>query len=67
MLHTKCVWQFHDKKDDLAYVFDYFRLCTNEAIRISDEKNLTSRNAMNQTELQIFSLYLLKQFRHFDV
>jgi hypothetical protein len=45
MLHTKCVWQFHDKREELADVFDYFRLCTNEAIRISDEKNLTSRNA----------------------
>ncbi|QLH07612.1 RNA-guided endonuclease InsQ/TnpB family protein [Nitrosopumilus ureiphilus] len=47
MLHTKCVWQFHDKREELADVFNYFRLCTNEAIRISDEKNLTSRNTMH--------------------
>jgi len=43
---TKCVWQFHDKKDELTELFDYFRYCTNEAIRIADEKNLTSRNTM---------------------
>jgi len=45
---TKCVWQFHDKKDELQEIFDYFRYCTNEAIRIADEKNLTSRNTMHR-------------------
>ena len=44
---TKCVWQFHDKKDELTDVFDYFRFCTNEAIRIGDENNLTSRNSLH--------------------
>lgn len=44
---TKCVWQSHDKKEDLRELFDYFRFCTNEIIRISDEKNLTSRNMMH--------------------
>jgi len=45
---TKCVWQFHDKKDELTELFDYFRYCTNEAIRIGDENNLTSRGMMHQ-------------------
>ncbi|MGI0073047.1 MAG: RNA-guided endonuclease InsQ/TnpB family protein [Nitrosotalea sp.] len=40
---TKCVWQYHYKKDDLRPVFDYFRYCANEAIRIGMEKNLTSK------------------------
>jgi len=44
---TKCVWQFHDKKDELSDVFDYFRYCTNEAIRIGDEKHITSRNTLH--------------------
>ena len=44
---VKCVWQYHDQSDSLREVFDYFRFCTNEAIRISDEKNLTSRGKMH--------------------
>ena len=40
---TKCVWQNHDKKDELDPVFDYFKYCANEAIRIGIEKNLTSK------------------------
>jgi len=44
---TKCVWQFHDKKEQLTDLFDYFRYCTNEGIRIADEKNLTSRNTIH--------------------
>jgi len=44
---TKCVWQFHDKKENLRELFDYFRYCTNESIRIGDEKNLTSRNTIH--------------------
>src|SRR5437660_11559864 len=40
---TKCVWQYHDKKDELEPVFDYFKYCANEAIRIGIEKNLTSK------------------------
>jgi len=44
---TKCVWQFHDKREELSEVFDYFRYCTNECIRVADEKNLTSRNTMH--------------------
>ncbi len=27
---VKCVWQFHDKKDELRDVFDSFRFMTNE-------------------------------------
>lgn len=40
---TKCVWQYHDKKDELDPVFRYFMYCANEAIRIGIEKNLTSK------------------------
>ena len=47
MKQTKCVWQFHDKSDSLKEVFDYFRFCTNEMIRVSVQKNLTSRGAMH--------------------
>ncbi|HEX5456999.1 MAG TPA: transposase [Candidatus Nitrosotalea sp.] len=39
---TKCVWQYHDKKDDLKPIFDYFKYCANEAIRIGIEKNVSS-------------------------
>ncbi|MEX0861670.1 RNA-guided endonuclease InsQ/TnpB family protein [Nitrosopumilus sp.] len=48
MKQTKCVWQFHDKSDALKEVFDYFRFCTNEMIRVSEQKNLTSRGAMHK-------------------
>ena len=44
---VKCVWQFHDKKDELQQVFDHFRFMTNEGIRIGDEKNITSRKSMH--------------------
>jgi hypothetical protein len=40
---TKSLWQYHDKKDDLEPIFDYFRYRANEAIRIGIEKNLTSK------------------------
>ena len=40
---TKCVCQYHDKKSDLEPIFDYFRYCANEAIRIGIEKNITSK------------------------
>lgn len=40
---TRCVWQYHDKKDELEPVFDYFRYCANEAIRIGIEKNFSSK------------------------
>jgi putative transposase len=40
---TQCVWQYHDKKDELLPVFVYFKYCANEAIRIGIEKNLTSK------------------------
>ena len=40
---TRCVWQYHNKKDDLNPVFEYFRYCANEGIRIGIEKNLTSK------------------------
>lgn len=40
---TECVWQYHNRKDVLGPVFDYFRYCANEAIRIGVEKNLTSK------------------------
>ncbi|MDE1813001.1 MAG: hypothetical protein KGH85_09100 [Thaumarchaeota archaeon] len=43
MKAIRCVWQYHDKRDDLVPVFDYFRYCANEAIRVGMEKNLTSR------------------------
>lgn len=42
-MHTKCVWQYHDKCSDLQQVFDYFRHVANEGIRIGIEKNLTSK------------------------
>lgn len=40
---TQCVWQYHDKKEELEPIFDYFRYCANEAIRIGIEKNLSSK------------------------
>ena len=40
---TKCIWQYHDKKEKIDPLFDYFRYCANEAIRIGVEKNLTSK------------------------
>ncbi|HEX5458125.1 MAG TPA: transposase [Candidatus Nitrosotalea sp.] len=40
---TKCVWQYHDKKDEFDPLFEYFRYCENEAIRIGAENNLTSK------------------------
>jgi len=40
---TKCIWQYHDKKEDLEPVFDYFRYCANEGIRIGIEKNFSSK------------------------
>ncbi|MDE1830012.1 MAG: transposase [Thaumarchaeota archaeon] len=40
---TKCVLQYHGRKEELAPVFDYFKSCANEAIRIGVEKSLTSR------------------------
>ncbi|SMH72091.1 hypothetical protein [Candidatus Nitrosotalea okcheonensis] len=40
---TKCVWQYHNKKNEFEPVFDYFKYCANEAIRIGIEKNLTSK------------------------
>ena len=47
MKQNKCIWQFHDKSNELKDVFDYFKFCTNEMIRVSIEKNLTSRGAMH--------------------
>lgn len=40
---TKCVWQYHNRKNDLEPVFDYFKYCANDAIRIGIEKNITSK------------------------
>ncbi|MDH2907573.1 MAG: hypothetical protein PXX83_05710 [Candidatus Nitrosotalea sp.] len=40
---TQCVWQYHDRKGDLEPIFDYFRYCANEAIRVGIEKNLSSK------------------------
>ncbi|MHB8601021.1 MAG: RNA-guided endonuclease InsQ/TnpB family protein [Nitrosotalea sp.] len=40
---TQCVWQYHNKKEDLESIFDYFRYCANEGIRIGIEKNLSSK------------------------
>lgn len=45
---TKCVWQFHDKGTELQPVFDYFRFCTNEAIRIGTQKQHTSRFSLHK-------------------
>lgn len=45
---TKCVWQFHDKEAELHPVFDYFRYCTNEAIRIGSQKKITSRFSLHK-------------------
>ena len=40
---TKSVWQYHNKKSELDPVFDYFRFCANEGIRIGMEKHITSK------------------------
>lgn len=40
---TRCVWQYHDKEEDLEPVFDYFRYFANEAIRIGIENNISSK------------------------
>jgi len=45
---TKCVWQFHDKNTELHPVFDYFRYCTNEAIRIGSQKKITSKFSLHE-------------------
>ncbi|MGI0004341.1 MAG: IS200/IS605 family accessory protein TnpB-related protein, partial [Candidatus Nitrosotenuis sp.] len=45
---TKCVWQFHDKGLEFQPVFDYFRFCTNEAIRIGSQKQNTSRFSLHK-------------------
>lgn len=45
---TKCVWQFHDKESDLQPVFDYFRFCTNEVIRIGSQKQNTSKFSLHK-------------------
>jgi len=45
---TKCVWQFHDKGSELKSVFDYFRFCTNEIIRIGSRKQSTSRFSLHK-------------------
>ena len=37
------MWQYHDKKFELAQIFDYFRFCANEAIRVGIEKHITSK------------------------
>ena len=44
---TRCVWQYHDKKEEFEPVFDYFRYCANEGIRIGIEKNLTSQYSLH--------------------
>ena len=45
---TKSVWQFHDKGAELLPVFDYFRYCTNEAIRIGSQKQITSKFSLHK-------------------
>ncbi len=45
---TKCVWQFHEKGSEFQPIFDYFRFCTNEAIRIGSQKQNTSRFSMHK-------------------
>ncbi|MGI0004510.1 MAG: RNA-guided endonuclease InsQ/TnpB family protein [Candidatus Nitrosotenuis sp.] len=45
---TKGVWQYHEKGSELRPVFDYFRFCTNEAIRIGSQKQNTSRFSMHK-------------------
>lgn len=44
----KCVWQFHDRGLELRPIFDYFRFCTNEAIRIGVQKQNTSRFSLHK-------------------
>lgn len=44
----KCVWQFHDKGSELKPIFDYFRFCTNEIIRIGSQKQNTSRFSLHK-------------------
>lgn len=45
---TKCVWQFHDNGIELQPVFDYFRHCTNESIRIGSQKKITSKFSLHK-------------------
>jgi len=40
---VKCIWQYHDKYEELKPAFDYFRFVANQAIRIGIEKNVTSK------------------------
>jgi hypothetical protein len=44
---TRCVLQYHDKKEEFEPVFDYFRYCANEGIKIGIEKNLTSQYSLH--------------------
>ena len=44
---AKSVWQFHDRTGEFQPAFDYFRRAANEAIKIGDEKNLTSRKELH--------------------
>lgn len=45
---AKSVWQYHDKGDDFKPVFEYFKYCSNEAIRIGLEENITSKYALRK-------------------
>lgn len=45
---TKCVWQFHNKETELRPIFDYFRACTNEAIRFGVQKQITSKFSLHR-------------------
>lgn len=40
---VKCMWQYHDKHEELKPAFDYFRSAANQAIQKGIEKNLTSK------------------------
>ncbi len=42
MTHTECIWQFHDKHDEIKETFENFRHDTNEAIRLGMLHNITS-------------------------
>jgi len=43
MKAVKCIWQYHDKYNELKPAFDYFRTIANQAIQTGIEENFTSK------------------------
>lgn len=44
---TKCVWQLHDKNNELKDLFNYFRYCANYILMKGVESGKTSRNSLH--------------------